>query len=274
MDISRANSVLKVARVVLLLSMVAAAGRLALIFWERRAEQARETEAELKKQAASRLDPDYYVVPRKLRAYDLKSARELTRQPVWVRDGYRYFYYPYDATLKRADFRRPAGMLGPIERLQVTDVVIGVSPHSPQRQVLAVFEKQGRRFAFSIGAIMGETYYLYADEMLFLQNPRELYRHWPEEIWQAVERGEVQKGMNELQVTFAAGFGSPERGSDSTLRTVVYPRNGGPLRVTYRQTLRWRQWSRVLHRRSSGRTMVGGPSIRSVLRAPLPIARD
>ncbi|MGH9577970.1 MAG: hypothetical protein ACRD3R_11090, partial [Terriglobales bacterium] len=236
MDTSRANSALKAARVVLLLGLIAAAGRLVLVFWERRAEQAREAEAELKKQAAARLDADYYVVPRKLRAYNLESARELTRQPVWVRDGYRYYFYPYDVARKKADFRQPAGMLGPLERLQITDVVSGVSPQSPQRQVLAAFEKQGRGFAFSIGAIKGETYYIYSDEMLFLQDPRELYRHWPQEIWQAVERGEVQNGMNEFQVTFAAGFGSPERGSaDAGVRIVQYPRNGRPLRVTYRQ---------------------------------------
>ncbi len=235
MDPSRSKSVLKAVRVVLLLGMLAAAGRLALIFWERRAEQVQEAEAERKKQAESRLDADYYVVPRKLRAYDLKSARELTRQPAWVRDGYRYFYYPYDAARKRADFRQPAGMLGPIERLQVSDIVTGVSPHSSQRQVLAVFEKQGRGFAFSIGAIKGEVYYIYADEMLYLQDPRELYRHWPKEIWEAVERGEVQKGMNEFQATFAAGFGTPERSSDASVRIVQYPRNGQPLRVVYRQ---------------------------------------
>lgn len=239
MGTANSRSALKIARVVLLLAMVAAAGRLALIFWERRAEQAREAEAALKKQEASRLDADYYVVPRKLRAYDLKSARELTRQPVWVRDGYRYTYYPYDAAQKKADFRQPGGMLGPLERLQITDVVTGVSPHSPQRQVLAVFEKEGRGFAFSIGAIKKENYYIYADEILFFQDPRELYRHWSQEIWQAVERGEVQKGMNEFQVTFAAGFGTPERSGERTgndsVRIVQYPRNGRPLRVTYRQ---------------------------------------
>ena len=239
METSRSKPVLKVVRIVLLVGMVAAAGRLALIFWERRTEQAREAEAALKKREASRIDADYYVVPRKLRAYDLASARELTRQPVWVRDGYRYYFYPYDGARKKADFREPAGMLGPLERLQISDIVTGVSPQSPQRQVLAVFEKQGRGFAFSIGAIKGETYYIYADEMLFLQDPRELYRHWPQEIWQAVERGEVQKGMNEFQVTFAAGFGTPERSGERTgnesVRIVQYPRNGRPLRVTYRQ---------------------------------------
>ncbi len=235
MDASRANSALKVVRVVLLLSMVAAAGRLAVIFWERRADEVREAEAERKRQAASRLDADHYVVPRKLRAYDLKSARELTKQPVWVRDGYRYYYYSFDAGRRKADFRKSTGMLAPLERLEIKDVVTGVSPHSPQRQVLAVFEKNGEAFAFAIGAVKGTTYYIYADEMLFLEDPRELYRHWPQEVWQAIERGEVRPGMNENQVTFAAGFGSPERGSDGELRAVLYPRNGQPLRVTYRR---------------------------------------
>lgn len=222
-------------RILLLAGMVVAAGRLAWIFWERRAEQAREAEAELKRREAARLEADYYVVPRKLRAYDLKSAHELTKQPVWVRDGHRYFYYSYDAARKKADFHEAAGVLGPIERLQINDVITGVSPHSPHRQVLAVFEKEGRAYVFSVGAIRGETYYIYADEMLYIQDPRELYRHWSEEIWQAVERGEVRKGMNELQVTFAAGFGSPERSGDADVRVVQYPRNGRPLRVTYRR---------------------------------------
>ncbi|MGH9650361.1 MAG: hypothetical protein ACRD3I_07795, partial [Terriglobales bacterium] len=208
-------------------------------FWERRADEARQAEAESKRAAASRLEADHYVVPRKLRAYDLKSARALTRQPVWVRDGYRYTYYPYDSAQRKADFHHSAGLLGPIVQLEIKDVVTGVSPESPQRQVLAVFEKDGHTFAVPIGAVKGNTYYIYADEILFLEDPRELYRHWPQQIWQAIERGEVQRGMNENQVTFAAGFGTPERSSgesgDASVRTVQYPRNGRPLRVTYRQ---------------------------------------
>ena len=48
---------------------------------------------------------DYYVVPKKLYPFDLKSAKQLTQQPVWVKEGYRYTYYPYDAARKRTDFR-------------------------------------------------------------------------------------------------------------------------------------------------------------------------
>ena len=31
-------------------------------------------------------NPDYYVNPKKLYPYDLKSAKQLTQQPVWVKD--------------------------------------------------------------------------------------------------------------------------------------------------------------------------------------------
>ncbi|MCI0349951.1 MAG: hypothetical protein L0Z53_11050 [Acidobacteriales bacterium] len=234
MENQRSIPVLKAVRIALFLGILVAGVRLVWIFWERRADEMRQAEAEQKKVAASRLEADHYVVPRKLRAYDLKSARELTEQPAWVRDGYRYPYFPYDSTRQKADFHKSAGMLGPIERLEIKDVVTGVSPDSPQRQVLAVFQKNGQLYAYSIGAIKGNRHYIYADEMLFYEDPRELYKHWPQEIWKAIERGEVQKGMNENQVTFAAGFGTPERGSDAEVRTVQYPRDGRLLRVTYR----------------------------------------
>ena len=95
------------------------------------------------------LDPDYYVTPKKLHPQDLKDAKELTRQPVWVREGYRYTYYPYAG---HSDFEHPAGTLGPIEKLDIKDVVLDRTPGSPaQKQVMAVFKKDGKRYAFPIG---------------------------------------------------------------------------------------------------------------------------
>ena len=52
------------------------------------------------------LDADAYVVPEKLHAYDLKSARELIRKTVWVRAGYGVAFYPYSPASKRADFSK------------------------------------------------------------------------------------------------------------------------------------------------------------------------
>jgi hypothetical protein len=54
---------------------------------------------------------DYYVTPKRMRPYDLKSAKALTEQPVWVKEGYKYSYYPFDTTKKRSDFSKEAGTL-------------------------------------------------------------------------------------------------------------------------------------------------------------------
>src|SRR5690242_2086160 len=85
-------------QIVLDLAMIVAGIRLAWIFYERQqaAVQPRHKEAPL-------LNPDYYVTPKKLYPYDLKSAKQLTKQPVWVKIGYAYSYYPYNSAAHRAD---------------------------------------------------------------------------------------------------------------------------------------------------------------------------
>src|SRR4051812_17657578 len=116
------------------------------------------------------MNADYYVTPKKLHAHDLKSARELTQQPAWVREGYRYQYYPYS---KHSDFKHPAGLLGPIEKLQFTDLAVEKSPDAPNRQLLAIFEKDGKKYSVPIGMVAGDSYEIYADEMFYIQDPHE-----------------------------------------------------------------------------------------------------
>src|SRR5215471_16125842 len=87
--------------------------RAAYILYQRRSGNAAET----KKVAAPPLNADYYVTPKKLYPYDLKSAKQLTQQPVWVKEGYRYTYYPYNAATKKVEFGREAGTLAPIQKL-------------------------------------------------------------------------------------------------------------------------------------------------------------
>ena len=180
------------------------------------------------------LNPDYYVTPKKLYPYDLKSAGQLTQQPVWVKEGYRYTYYPY--ANHHTDFAHEAGQLLPIEQLQIKDVVTDVSPGSPdQRQVMAVFEKDGKTYAFPIGFLKDGDYRIYSDEILYIQDPRDLYKHWPQDIWQAITQHQVKPGMNELQADFAVGMGIPDRSTDSDVKTVRYPNGGQPLVVTYQE---------------------------------------
>src|SRR5271157_5428579 len=121
--------------------------RTGYVLYERHASQAAQTE-----KRDLPLNPDYYVTPKKLYPYDLKSARQLTQQPVWVKEGYRYTYYGYDATRKKVDFEHEAGLLLPIEQLAIQDVVTAVPPGpGRRRQVMAVFQKEGNSYAVPIG---------------------------------------------------------------------------------------------------------------------------
>ena len=180
-------------------------------------------------------NPDYYVNPKKLYPYDLKTAKQLTLQPVWVKEGYRYTYYNYDPTRRKVDFEHEAGLLLPIEQMAIKDVVTA-TPSGPgqRRQVMAVFEKEGKSYAVPIGFEADEQYTIYSDEMFFIQDPHELYKHWPADVWQAVEQHAVKPGMNEMQADFAIGMGVPDPGDTSYEKTVHYPNGGKALVIVYR----------------------------------------
>ena len=193
------------------------------------------------------LDADAYVVPEKLHAYDLKSARELIRKTVWVRAGYGVAFYPYSPASKRADFSKEAGVLAPIQKLEIKDVLLIPSPqssgwqgpanarfrlHLEGKQVMAVFQEGGKDFAFPVGTVTNGDYHLFIDEVLYMQDPHQLYRHWPAATWQAIEQHKILPGMNELQASFAIGV--PDSASDNSPdRTLHYPNGGHPLEVTY-----------------------------------------
>ena len=217
-------------QIALVAAIVLAAARTGYILYQRHVSKVEEA----KKQAPP-LNPDYYVIPKKLYPYDLKSAQQLARQPVWVKEGYRYTYYPYDANRHHSDFSHEAGTLLPIEKLQIESVVTDVSPGSAdQRQLMAVFEKDKKTYAFPIGSVRGNEYQIYSDEMLYIEDPHQLYKHWPADIWAAIDRHEVKPGMNEIQVDFAIGMGVPERSDNPSAKTVKYPNGGKPLLITYR----------------------------------------
>lgn len=217
-------------QVVLAIAIAVSALRAGYIVYQRHAE-ARELAA----RQAPALNPDYYVTPRRLRPYDLKSAKQLTEQPVWTKEGYRYTYYPYDPARKKSNFSQEGGVLLPLEKLNIKDVVLDASPGSPdQRQIMAVFEKDGKSFAFPIGSTKAGEFQIYSDEMLFIQDPRELYKHWSPEVWKAIDSHEVKPGMNELQADFAIGMGMPDHSSDPSIRTLHYPNGGRPLVIVFR----------------------------------------
>jgi len=218
----------------LALALVVAGVRAGYILYQRHEDYvAAQKQEEARKAGYS--NADYYVTPKKLYPFDLKSAKTLTQQPVWVKEGYRYTYYPYDTARKRTDFAHEAGLPLPIERLEIKDVVAEMGPGGGSRkQLMAVFEKEGNIFAVPIGFESDGQYKIYSDEMFYVEDPHDLYKHWPADVWQSVAQHEVKPGMNELQADFAVGMGVPDAGASSDEKTVHYPNGGKPLVVIYR----------------------------------------
>jgi hypothetical protein len=217
-------------QIFLLASIVIAGGRAAYIVYERHEASKEET----KPKAEGLLKADYYVTPKKLHPYDVKSARQLTEQPVWVKVGYQLTCYPYDRTRHKADFEHEAGTLQPLQKLAIEDVVTDVSPKAPgTRQVLAVFEVEGKSYAVPIGAEKGGEFRIFSDDAFFIEDPHELYKHWPGDVWKKIDAHEVQTGMSELQASFAIGVGAPEGSGDYGSRTLHYSNGGKPVVIAF-----------------------------------------
>lgn len=217
----------------LLAALVLATLRAGYILYQRHQDRLRLEQAK-KAQNVGYSNPDYYVHPKKLYPYDLKTAKQLTQQPAWVKEGYRYTYYPYDPATKKVDFAHEAGLLGPIEKLAIKDVVTATSAAAGhKKQVMALFQKEGKSFAVPIGYEGEGEYKIYSDEMFFVEDPHDLYKHWPPDVWQAVEQHQVKPGMNEMQADFAIGMGVPDRGDSTEQKTVHYPNGGKPVVIVY-----------------------------------------
>ncbi|MGD0600846.1 MAG: hypothetical protein ABR988_13545 [Terriglobales bacterium] len=221
---------LKKLQIFLVAALVIAGGRAAYIVYERRA--AMKQDAKPKPETA--LKADYYVTPKKLHAYDLKSARQLTEQAVWVKIGYQLTYYPYDRERHRTDFRHEAGLLPPLQKLAIQDVVTDVSPLAPGiKQVMACFELGGKSYAAPIGSVKGGDFKIYSDDIFFVEDPHDLYKHWPADVWKGIDAHEVTAGMSELQASFAIGMGVSDGSGDYGSRTLHYPNGGKPLAITF-----------------------------------------
>jgi hypothetical protein len=217
-------------QILLAVAIVLVGARTAYIVYQRYKER---KQAEQPKPEHA-LKADYYVTPKKLHPYDLKSARELTRQPVWVKVGYYHTYYPYDVARHKTEFRHEAGTLLPLQKLSIHDVVTDAAPQAPGiKQVLAQFRLDGKNYAVPIGSEQGGEFKIYSDDIFFIEDPHELYKHWPAAVWKAIDNHEVQPGMSELQVICAIGGGMLDGSSTSFSRKLHYANGGKPLTITY-----------------------------------------
>ncbi|HLJ85783.1 MAG TPA: hypothetical protein VKZ53_03120 [Candidatus Angelobacter sp.] len=222
-------------QIVLILALVVAAVRVGMIYYERH-----EPSPEAKK-AQPRTDynvtQDDYVTRNKVYAYDLKSAQILRGKPVWVRLGNGLACYPYSAAARRVDFKKSSGMLAPLEKLEVKDVVLQPQAGSSGEQVMMVFSRPAMSglYATRIGTKSSGSFNFTVDNLFFIDDPHELYKHWPADTWSAVDNHEVKLGMSELQASFALGVtGHADAGAYGN-RTMEYANNGKPVTVTFAQ---------------------------------------
>jgi len=189
----------------------------------------------LQKKEAPALNPDFYVTHKNIYAYDLKTAKkELTAQPAWVKVGYFYSYYPYNPGTHHADMAHEAGKLGPLEKIDPQDVLLQAAPgKAGEREILAVFKKGDKTYATAVGNEQGGDFKFYCNDMLYFEDPHQLYKHWPSDVWQNIDQHQVKQGMSEMQASFALGIGLLEQGGDEASKTLDYPNGGKPLNVTF-----------------------------------------
>ena len=226
-------------QIILLVFIVLAGVRLLLNYHERHAPVTTPNTT----QSNSIRSADDYVVPTQLHSSDLKSAKEdLTGKTVCVKVGNYLNYFPCSGG--HVDFKHPAGILPPLKKLQITDVIATAAPDAKSKeispgvriraqQVLAVFKPAGETkiYAVSIGSSRGGNYTLFINDTFFFDDPRELYKHWPSEVWAAIDRHEALKGMSIRQVNFALGVGVNQSGTVGDI--YKFDNNGHPVTVTF-----------------------------------------
>jgi hypothetical protein len=186
------------------------------------------------------LSEDQMVVPRKLFIDSLASARALIGKPLWIQAGYELDYYPYSD--HRVDFAQKTGVLPGAQQLNITNIVTQKVPASvPTRiargtaQAFAVFTMPGdaREYATAIGTIAGSDTAFYCDNIFYYDDPHQMYKFWPADIWKAIDAHQAKVGMNELQASMALGVMQQSDSSDYGNRTVTYDAGGKRWSVTF-----------------------------------------
>ncbi len=226
--------------ITLLIFVVAGAVETGYLMWSRR-----DTGTAKKQEPTYSTNQDDYVTPRKIVPYSVDSAKkELVGKPVWVKSGNQLSYYRYDKGAHSVNFSKQAGLLPPLAKLQVQDVVLQRQPVAlkpgqvavVQKQIMAVFEKTGEPglFATSIGSNTGDDYsFPTINEIFFFDDPHELYKHWPADTWSAIDQHQVKNGMSELQASFAVGGAGASDSDKYGERTIEFSNAGNPVTVTF-----------------------------------------
>jgi len=218
-------------QITLIVAFVIALIRIAVVFYER----SHWTEAPKPQPVSSssyRVTLDDYVTPHRIFPYDIASAKhELAGKTVWIRAGNQFPYYRYVAS--RVDLSHSAGLLGPLEKLEIKDVIAQSARGGKQAMAIFSTREPAGEYAFSIGTLSQGSYDFSINDILFLEDPHQLYNHWPAEVWDAIDHHEIKPGMNERQGSFALGTDIRVSPGDYGNRTVEYLNAGKPVTVTF-----------------------------------------
>jgi hypothetical protein len=152
-------------------------------------------------------------------------------QTVWMKAGNYFHARKVDG--KHVTSQTESDFIPPLETMEITDVVLG--PGKGGREMLAIFRRPGKPalLAVPIGVEKNGQYRIDVANVLFRQEPRQLYKHWSKETWDAIARHEALKGMNEQQVWLAYGYGTPVTSGDYGSRTVHYENAGKSKEVRF-----------------------------------------
>jgi hypothetical protein len=186
---------------------------------------------------------DDYVTPKKIFPYNVESAKkELADKTIWVKAGNIIPYYAYESASHSVNFKKKLGVLPPLAKLQVKDVILLREPVAlkvgqvsvVQKNIMAVFEMDGKTgtFAATFGTNTGDDYNFTANDSFFFEDPHQLYK-WPPDVWSAVDQHQAKVGMNELQASFALGISINSDGTEYGNRTVEYTNAGNPVTVVF-----------------------------------------
>lgn len=145
-----------------------------------------------------------------------QAKQQLEGKPVWIKAGYSLAYYPYAGGT--VQFAKRAGVLPGAEKLSVSKLIKAVAPAKEDnriehgsKQYFIVFtidgpDAQPGAFAAPIGFAQGDQETLVCDQLFYYEDPKTIYDHWPQPVWDAVAKHTPTVGMTENQARMAAGI--------------------------------------------------------------------
>lgn len=190
--------------------------------------------------ASQQLTADDVAVVRMEFPQHYDDLSDLIGKSVWMKDGYVIPAFPY--TAGKVDFKHPAGLIPPAQRLDIKKVIKAVTPGSIDdamshgaRQAFYIVTRPGSSdpLAVPVGAIDGNEEQYFSDILFFYDDPRTIYSNWPKDTWAAIDAHQVRPGMSELQAQMALGHKVQTDSQQQGNRTITYTTPAGKWTVTF-----------------------------------------